>query len=555
MIRIRGLTFYYGDATRPALQGVDLDIADGEFVLITGPSGSGKSSLCRCLNGLIPHFHGGRLGGTVEVQGLKIDGHSTAEMAAKVGMVFQDPENQLVTTEVEREVAFGLQNMGLPSQVIAKRVEEALDTLSIAHLRERPVAELSGGEKQKVAIAATLALHPEVLALDEPTSELDPKSAEEVLSAVQRLNEELGITVVLVEHRMERVAHLVDRLIVLQGGKIVIDGKPREVIAAHDLSTMGIAAPPVARLARRLSRLDAALQKAPLTVKEGRAALDGLFRKAGKSPRARREMPSGDPVVEMKHVWHSYPSGATALKDVSLTIRRGEFLAVMGRNSSGKTTLARHINGLLKPTRGSVKVNGLDTAKVATPRLARQVGYVFQNPNDHLFANTVEEELAFTPRNLGFSERETKAAVEAALKQFELEDYRRQYPRSLSGGEKQRVALASVLVVQPQILVLDEPTRGMEHRLKKQLMLYLRGYVDASKAVVMVTHDVETVAEYADRVVLLSEGRIVVDGDKRSVLSQALLFSPQINRLVQGFAAYGVPGDMLTVDEAAELLQ
>ncbi|MDO8491032.1 MAG: energy-coupling factor transporter ATPase [Dehalococcoidia bacterium] len=555
MIRIRDLTFFYADSTTPALDGIDLDIGDGEFVLLTGPSGSGKSSLCRCLNGLIPHFYGGRLGGAVEVQGWRTDQHSTAEMATKVGMVFQDPENQLVTTEVEREVAFGLENLGLPRQVIARRVEEALDTLSIAHLRERPVSELSGGEKQKVAIASALALHPEVLALDEPTSELDPKSAEEVLSAVQRLNDELGITVILVEHRMERVAHLADRLLVFRQGRVVCDGKPREVLAKDDLSALGVGVPPVARLARSLNHSGSGLLTVPLTVKEGRMALAGLFKKASPSQRNREVRTADKPVVEIRNLWHAYPAGTTALRGVSLDIHGGEFLAIMGRNSSGKTTLARHINGLLKPTRGSVKVNGADTAKLTTAQLARQVGFVFQNPNDHLFAETVEEELSFAPRNLGFSEGETRSRVESALKQFGLEAYRRQYPRSLSGGEKQRVALASVLVVQPQILVLDEPTRGMEHGLKSRLMEFLRDYRSKGNTVVLISHDVETVAEYADRVALLSEGRVVVDGDKRSVLSHALLFSPQINRLAQAFAAYGAPGDILTVDEALELLR
>ncbi|MCK4963754.1 MAG: ATP-binding cassette domain-containing protein, partial [Dehalococcoidia bacterium] len=244
MIRIRDLTFHYGDASKPALQDVNLEVEDGEFVLVTGPSGCGKSSLCRCLNGLIPHFYGGKIAGGLEVQGLDVMKHTTKELATRVGMVFQDPENQLVAMDVEREIAFGLENLAFPKGVIAKRMEESLDTLGISGLRYRQVHELSGGEKQKVIIASVLALHPDILVLDEPTSELDPKSAEEVLSVVQRLNDELGITVILVEHRLDRVVHLVDRMIVLDEGRIVADGNPRAVLSDGDIASLGAGVPP-----------------------------------------------------------------------------------------------------------------------------------------------------------------------------------------------------------------------------------------------------------------------------------------------------------------------
>ena len=555
MINISDLTFYYSGAAEPALRGVNLEIEDGEFVLVTGPSGGGKSSLCRCLNGLIPHFYGGRITGSVDVQGLDVMEHSTKELATRVGMVFQDPENQLVAMDVEREIAFGLENLGFPRDVISKRLEESLDTLGISGLRYRPVHELSGGEKQKVAIASVLALHPDVLVLDEPTSELDPKGAEEVVSVVERLNDELGITVILVEHRLDRVVHLVDRVIVLDKGMVFADGHPRDVLDRREVAEAGVGVPPVIRLVQRLRDRGLSVDSTPLTVKEGRSMLDGVFRDGRRSAPSRGERPKGRPVIEMDHLWHVYPQDTTALKDVSLTICEGEFAAVMGRNASGKTTLVKHVNGLLKPTKGKVRVAGIDSQRATIAELARKVGFVFQNPNDHLFADTVEEEIAFTARNLGYSGREVSSRVDEMLERFGLKDCRRQYPRFLSGGEKQRVALASVLVAHPQVLILDEPTRGMEQRLKSELMAFLNEYREGGNTVILVTHDVETVVEHADRVVLLSEGRIVVDGDKRSVLSRALLFSPQINRLVQGFDKYGVPDDILSVDEALALLE
>ena len=556
MIKIRDLTFYYGDASRPALQDVNLDIEDGEFVLVTGPSGCGKTSLCRCLNGLIPHFYGGEIAGGLEVQGLDVMRHTTRELATRVGMVFQDPENQLVSMDVQREVAFGLENLAFPRDVMAKRVEEALDTLGISGLRHRQVHELSGGEKQKVVISSVLALHPDVLVLDEPTSELDPKGAEDVLSIVRRLNDELGITVILVEHRLDRVVHLVDRMIVMDEGKIIADGNPRAVLSNGDITSIGAGVPPIVRIVQRLRDNGVNVDNIPLTVKEGRAMLKDIFMGARGSTLSQAESAdNGRPVIEIDKLWHAYPEGITALKNVNLRICEGEFVAVMGRNASGKTTLVKHINGLLQPTKGKVIVSGIDTRRATIAQLSRKVGFIFQNPNDHIFADTVEEEIAFILKNLGFDSGEIAARIDEMLEMFALKEFRKRYPRSLSGGERQRVAMASVLVARPRVLILDEPTRGMDYRLKSELMRFLNGYREKGNTVVLVTHDVETVAEHADRVVLLSEGGVVVDGNKRDVLSRALFFSPQINRLVQAFEKYGVPNNILTVDEALDILK
>lgn len=276
---------------------------------------------------------------------------------------------------------------------------------------------------------------------------------------------------------------------------------------------------------------------------------------------AKKQMPPaekrtvGKPVVMLNKLSHTYSNQVVALREVNLKFHEGEFIAIMGRNASGKTTLVKHINGLLKPTRGTVMVNGIDTGKSTIAELAQTVGFIFQNPNDHLFADTVEEEVAFTLKSLGFPSEEVIWRTDEVLEQFNLTRYRHSYPRSLSGGERQRVALASVVAASPKVLILDEPTRGMEYRLKNELMEFLKGYRDRGNTIILVTHDVETVAEHADRVIILSEGRVVVDGDRRQVLSKALLFSPQINRLVQAFEKYGVPGDILTADEALEILR
>jgi len=556
LIEFRDFTFHYGADPMPALKRINLRIEAGEFVLVSGPSGGGKSSLCRCMNGFIPHFYGGKVSGGVFVDGLDVLRHSPKELAARVGMVFQDPENQLVTLSVEQEIAFGMENLGMPVERIRKRLEEALDTVGIAHLRHRPLAELSGGEKQKVAVAAVLALHPAVLILDEPTSELDPKGAEEVLSIVQRLNDELGLTVVLVEHRMERVAHLMDRVILMDQGEIVADGIPGEILGGDVPERIGVGIPPVTDLARRLIAKGATCGKIPLTVKEGRALVLSYL-KNGCRPAPPQSPPSGAvgaPVIETAKLWFVYPSGTTALRDVSITFAEGEFVTIMGRNGSGKSTLVKHFNGLLKPTRGSVRIRGRDTSKATAAELARTVGFVFQNPNDHLFADTVEEEIALVLKNLAFPREAIHRKVEEMLETFRLTEYRRRYPRYLSGGQRQRVALASVLACEPKVLVLDEPTRGMDYGLKRDLLNHLEAYRRRGNTVILVTHDVETAARHADRVVLMSEGRIVADGPRREVLSRALLFSPQINRLVRAFERHGFPQDILTPGELMEAL-
>ena len=554
MIRVENLSFTYNGTDKPALQNVSLTIDDGEFVLITGASGGGKSTLCRCFNGLVPHFYGGTISGQVEVQGMDIVRHSTRDLAVKVGMVFQDPENQLVTTDVEREIAFGLENLGLSKDLIARRIEESLDTVGIAALRLRKLGELSGGEKQKVAIASVLALHPEVLVLDEPTSELDPKGAEEVLSLVERLNDELGMTVVLIEHRLDRVIHLVDRVVVMHEGDVLTNGHPREVMGNTHLGTVGIGIPPVIRLVQQLRNHELTVDKLPLTVKDARLMLSNFIRNVKTTVFVSNKVLKTKPAITVHKLWFAYPDKITALKDVSVAVNEGEFVAIMGRNASGKTTLIKHLNGLLLPTKGRVTISGIDTKGSSVAELSLQVGYVFQNPNDHLFADTVEDEVAFTLRNRGVDQSKIIQAVEQTLARFDLTHYRHCYPRYLSGGEKQRVALASVLVAEPKIVVLDEPTRGMDYGLKKELIDFLNDYRKHGNTVIMVTHDVETVAECADRVILLSEGRVVVDGSKREVLSKALLFSPQINRLAQALGRYGIADTTLTVDEMVSQL-
>ena len=533
------VTFAYPESSAPALRDVSLQVEAGQFMLVVGPSGSGKSTLLRCINGLAPHFSGGTLAGRVLVDGRDTREHPPRDLASVVGFVFQDPEAQFVTERVEDELAFALENAGAPQLTMRKRVEEVLDALGIASLRNRAVSSLSGGEQQRVAIAAALALQPKILVLDEPTSQLDPQSAEDVLSALVRLNADLGLTIVLAEHRLERVLQYADRVVFLpEAGATPLAGDPREVMEAIALT------PPLVTLGKALG-----WRPLPLTIKEGRRFAGALSVEHGAwsgdlPPSGRPALQASDlrpPVLNARDVWLAY-DGAEVLRGVSLAVGAGELIALMGRNGSGKTTLLRTIVGLVRPQRGQVMVNGASVLGQSTADICRQVGYVPQNPAALLFADAVRDELLITLRNHGLDEATAPVEPGELLRTLGLSDVATLYPRDLSTGQRQRTALASVLVTRPQVLLLDEPTRGLDYAAKATLTGILKRWQAQGTAIVMVTHDVELVATCADRVALMAEGEIVVDGPVRQVLSESAIFSSQINKL------FGAPS-LLTVDD------
>ncbi len=530
MIELTDVTYYYPNQDQPALRGVDLSVAAGEFLLVVGPSGAGKSTLLRCLNGLVPHFHGGTIHGQVRVAGRDPVTVGPRGMSDRVGFVFQDPEAQFVTERVEDELAFALENHDVPQTTMRKRIEEVLDQLSIAHLRHRRVATLSGGERQRVAIGSVLTLQPVVLVLDEPTSQLDPQAAEEVLTTLQKLNQDLGLTIVISEHRLERVAQYADRICYLPArGQPIIVGEPRQVLAQAEL------APPLVQLGRRLG-----WRPLPLTIKEGRPFADDLKtrleRVASAGTHSALASPGREgaaPVIAARNVWYRY-NGSDALRGVNLTVQRGELVALMGRNGSGKSTLLKSIVGLLRPQQGHIRVLDRDTQETQ-PALseitqrAQRVGFVPQNPGRLLFSETVAEELAFTRRAHGLP----PAEPDAWLGQLGLNGLAQAYPRDLSTGERQRAALAAILVAEPEILLLDEPTRGLDYQNKAQLTAILDDLRRHGVTVVMATHDVELVARCADRVAILGEGEVVVDGPVRQVMTGSLVFASQINKLLR----------------------
>lgn len=529
MIYFNHLTYTYPGAPHPALTDVTLRIADGEFALVTGPSGAGKSTLLRCLNGLVPHFTGGVLGGRITVAGRDPVAEGPQVLSRVVGFVFQDPEAQFVVDRVEDEIAFALENAAVPPAEMRARVEEAMELLGLTPLRDRPLETLSGGEKQRVAIAAALALRPRIIALDEPTSQLDPRSAEEVLSALVRLNRDLGLTVVLSEHRLERVLPHADRLIYLPGpDEPVISGPPRQVLRQMDLT------PPLVTLGKALG-----WEPLPLTIEEGCRFAAKLQVASGKSQVASRK----PPILRVDDVFFAYDN-ALALRGVNLQVGAGELVALLGRNGSGKTTLLRCIVGLLRPKRGEIALAGESLVGRETADICRSVGYLPQEPDALLFADTVADEMAVTLRNHGLTENSPIAPADL-LARLGLSDVTACYPRDLSVGQRQRVALGAVTVTRPRLLLLDEPTRGLDYAAKRELARLLREWQAEGVGVLLVTHDVELVAQAADRVVSLDQGVVVTDGPPSEVLAGSSLFGPQAARLFPG-AGWLTASDALT---------
>ncbi len=491
-LRIEGLTFRYHIRPEPALQDVSLTLEPGELLLVAGASGCGKTTLIRCINGLIPRTYRGELQGRILVYGRDARSMSMAELSQQVGTLLQDPERQIVGSFVLNEVAFGLENLGLPRAEIRARVDEVLAYLGISHLRDRETFHLSGGEKQKVALAGVLAMRPGILLLDEPLASLDPVSAQEALALFRRLADE-GVAVILVEHRVEDALSIrPDRVLYLEDGRIAYYGPPDRMTDAVDYRQVKL--------------------PAPLILQRAAAAPPPRFEPAIQ-PNGRK------PLVVFEDVSFAYDeTGPLVIQDVNLTIRQGDIIALLGPNGAGKTTLVKHAIGLLKPRRGRVLVEGQDTREMSVAQVARTLGYVFQHPGHMLFAPTVREELAFGPRNLGFSREEIDQSVARAVEMVNLRGLEEYPPLALSFGQQKRVSIAAVLAMRSRILVMDEPTAGQDYWNYMTFMdsiLQVPGFA----AVLFITHDLDLAICYANRVVLMAEGRIAADGPPPEVLS------------------------------------
>lgn len=568
MIRFEQVSVRYDGTDRHTLSGVDLAVPEGELVLLVGPSGVGKSTLLGTVSGLVPHFTGGVLSGRVTVGGRDTRTHKPRELADLVGTVGQDPLAHFVTDTVEDELAYGMESLGLAPDVMRRRVEETLDLLGLAELRDRPIATLSGGQQQRVAIGSVLTPHPKVLVLDEPTSALDPAAAEEVLAVLQRLVHDLGTTVLMAEHRLERVVQYADQVVLLPApGAAPVMGAPAEIMAVSPVR------PPVAELG-----LLAGWDPLPLSVRDARRGAGELRERlasasppeppvnvnanvsiaappASPGPRPGRiarllgrtkavEAPGpADPVTRVESL--SVRRGRIeALRRVTLTVAPGETVALMGRNGAGKSTLLGALVGMVEPTSGSVRVGGLAPARTDPRAMIRRVGLVPQEPRDLLYADTVAAECAAADRDAGAAEGTCRALVSELLPGVEDGTH----PRDLSEGQRLALALALVLTARPPLLLLDEPTRGLDYAAKGRLVGVLRSLAAEGHAIVLATHDVELAAELAHRVVILADGEVVADGPTGRVVVSSPAFAPQTAKIL-------APQEWLTVSQVRGALE
>ncbi len=529
MIEVKDMSFTYAGAPAPVLSHLDLRLEEGELCVVVGRTGTGKSTLLKSFNGLVPHFTGGRMSGDVVVDGRSTRDHPPRQMADVVGMVAQNPAASFVTDTVEDELAYAMENLGVAPPAMRRRVEDTLDLLGLHDLRSRPLGSLSGGQQQRVAIGAVLTASPRVLVLDEPTSALDPAAAEEVLAALARLVHDLGLTVVVAEHRLERVLPFADRLVVVPGG-----GEPVRVGPPGELMADAPVAPPIVELGRL-----AGWQPLPLSVREARRSAGPLRERLARSgaPPADRIPDAGRPAVELRRL--SVTFGAVrALAEVDLTVDRGSVVALMGRNGSGKSTLLGQIAGMRRPDRGQVTLLGQDPAALSPRRLIASAGLVPQDAGLLLYSDSVATECAAVDRDAGLAPGATSAALDRVLPGVP----RDRHPRDLSEGQRLALALAVVLAPEPPVVLLDEPTRGLDYPSKDRLVVVLRHLADTGHAVAVATHDVELVARVADRAVVLADGEVVADGPARDVVCHSPVFAPQVAKVLS-------PEPWLTVDE------
>jgi energy-coupling factor transport system ATP-binding protein len=574
LLEIRNLTFAYPEEPEPALRDISLTINSGEMVILAGPSGCGKSTLCRHLNGIIPHLSAGRiLSGQVLIQGVDTANAPVHELAVRVGMVHQNPDSQIVCLEVMDELAFGPENIGLGHTEIVERVHQVIDWVQLHSVAESLTFECSGGQKQRVAIGSSLALLPDLLIMDEPTTDLDPVGAKDVAGTINALREKLGLTFLIVEHDLDEIIELATRLIIMQAGRIVFDASPAELLNEQyaQLEAIGLRIPQHVTIGRHLANHQEGAKTFSIrrqdAVESFAKWVENTLPQAGfpKSSSHSSQVDSilGEaPTVELKQLSFGYDPSREVIKNLSLRINRGEFVALVGANGSGKSTLARLIIGLLQPQEGDISVLGFDTKKNAVEEITQRVGYLFQNPDSQLFNTSVESEVAFGMRIKHMPEEKIDRRVSDVLALLGLEQYRERHPFALSRGERQRLALATVLVTDPDMIILDEPTTGQDRRMLENLIGLMQSWIERKRAtVLMITHDMDLVCQHATRTVVMAQGSIVADGptakvfhDHFDTLQELSLIPPPVVEMSQPFVDSRLSRVLLSIEEFERLL-
>lgn len=563
MISVQQLGFRYAGRIRPALRDVSFSLRRGESLLVLGPSGCGKSTLALCLNGAIPHFVEGDLSGDVRLDGRSTREASMAELAQRVGLVFQDPESQFCMLKVDDEIAFGLENLAVPRDEMRPRIRESLGRVGLADREHERIEQLSGGQKQRLALACVLAQRPEVIVFDEPTAQLDPLAAQDVIAMLGELKSRGEHTLIVIEHRLDELMHLVDKVLVLGSeGDVLAFGSARSMMRDHCewLMRAGVWVPQVSELASQIEGRGMRLDRFPMTVSEAAEALRPYVIVEPVGPDGARDPRAGQTAIQTRGLTYSYPStGRRALDNVSIDVRRNELTAIVGANGAGKSTLARHLVGTVKPARGTVWLDGQDASQIPARQLTRLIGYVFQYPEHQFIGKTLLEDVSFGVRRAGATRADAEDRASAMLARFGLDRLAPASPFTLSHGEQRRLSVASMLVLGQQMLILDEPTFGQDRRNYEQLLDELIRLADEGIAVVAISHDMRMVAERAVRVLVLADGRVVFDGTPTALFSNsnaaliesAHLVPPPLWRLSQ---ALGLPQPLVRVDQFVDVL-
>ena len=532
-ISATNVSFKYKTSDVNILKEIDLQIQKGKFIVICGPTGSGKTSLIRSINGLIPHFYRGKFYGYMKIKDTDTISSSPALLSKTVGTVFQIPENQLFSMDVERELAFSLENLGYSKDQIKERIEKVISITRIENLRHRPPFQLSGGEQQKVAIASLLALDPEILVLDEPLSNLDPKTSVEILNLLKELQQTHNKTIIISEHRIESIIPFIDEIIIIKDGRIIQHDNTQTVLNSDIIYNLGLDLPPIIYWLKKKRDEGLFFGDIPLNFEDQKQILVKFFSKYKKTPDfkpidIKKEKKTFDeiPNIFLKNISHSYEISTDqtkALDNITCSIFPGEIVAIMGPNGAGKSTLIKCISGLIKHKKGNVWIQGENINNIPTYKTAKKVGLMFQNPDHQLFLNSVLDEIKFSLKNLHLSDEEEIGRIETTLRDLNLNDISNISPFNLSGGQRKKVSLATILCRNPNILIFDEPTIGQDAEHKMRLNNLILQAQTQNKTSIIVSHDLEFVANLATRIIILEKGKIFADGVVEEIFSQSMI--------------------------------